>query len=212
MGKRKHSEPEIATDAPESASASQQERPAEPGAAADRPVPDAVEAPPEAGVDEQIPALEASVDHLQAELDGLNDRYLRLAAEFDNFRKRTLRERSEVRERAQADFARRLLETLDDLARVTALEAGNVTVHDVIEGIHMVERKLMQELERTGFERVGLTGETFDPNHHEAVATQPAVGEAVAGTIGNVLQPGYRLGNVLLRPARVVVVVDGPDA
>jgi molecular chaperone GrpE len=175
-------------------------------------VPDAVEAPPEAGVDEQIPALEASVDHLQAELDGLNDRYLRLAAEFDNFRKRTLRERSEVRERAQADFARRLLETLDDLARVTALEAGNVTVHDVIEGIHMVERKLMQELERTGFERVGLTGETFDPNHHEAVATQPAVGEAVAGTIGNVLQPGYRLGNVLLRPARVVVVVDGPDA
>ena len=212
MGKRKHTETENATPVPEGAGTT----PAE-----DLPdrlgedVPASETAEPsmaEAGTAEPLPALERAVEQLQGELDGLNDRYLRVAAEFDNFRKRTLRERAELRERAQADFARQLLETLDDLARVTALEAKNVTVHDVIEGIHMVERKLMQELERTGFERVGTTGEAFDPNHHEAVATQPADGEAVPGTIGNVLQPGYRLGNVLLRPARVVVVVDGPDA
>lgn len=212
MGKRKHLEHEISTEAPEPAAASGQAEPADVGSPAEQPEPGTTGGPPEAVVDEQLPALESAVEHLQGELDGLNDRYLRLAAEFDNFRKRTLRERSEIRGRAQADFARQLLETLDDLARVTALEAGNVTVHDVIEGIHMVERKLMQELERTGFERVGVAGEVFDPNHHEAVATQPAAGEAVPGTIGNVLQPGYRLGNVLLRPARVIVVIDGPDA
>ena len=211
MGKRKHTEPDSVADAPEGVPAAPMEDLPD-RESADAPVQDTEAAAGEVGVDEQLPVLEAAVEHLQAELDGLNDRYLRLAAEFDNFRKRTLRERAEVRGRAQADFARQLLETLDDLARVTALEAENVTVHDVIEGIHMVERKLMQELERTGFERVGTTGEAFDPNHHEAVATQPAAGEAVPGTIGNVLQPGYRLGNVLLRPARVVVVVDGPDA
>ncbi len=209
MGKRKHTEAETATPAPEGAGTTPAEDlPDRQGQ--DVPASDTVEpSMAEAGTDEQLPALELAVEQRQAEF---NDRYLRLAAEFDNFRKRTLRERADLRERAQADFARQLLETLDDLARVTALEAKSVTVHDVIEGIHMVERKLMQELERTGFERVGTTGEAFDPNHHEAVATQPADGEAVPGTIGNVLQPGYRLGNVLLRPARVVVVVDGPDA
>jgi molecular chaperone GrpE len=148
----------------------------------------------------------------EEQVAALNDRYLRLAAEFDNFRKRTVRERAEWRERAQADLARQLLETLDDLGRVTALEAENVTVHDVIEGIHMVERKLLQELEQAGFERVGSRGEPFDPNHHEAVATQPATDEAPAGTVGTLLQPGYRLGNVLLRPARVIVTVDSEEA
>jgi molecular chaperone GrpE len=148
------------------------------------------------------------VEALKSELEAHNDRYLRLAAEFDNSRTRTIRERMEVRERAQADFARQLLETLDDLGRVAALEAENATVHDVIDGIHMVERKLLQELEQAGFERVGSPGESFDPNHHEAIATQPASGDSEAGTVGNVVQPGYRLGNVLLRPARVVVLVD----
>jgi molecular chaperone GrpE len=146
------------------------------------------------------------------EIAALNDRYLRLAAEFDNFRKRTVRERTEWRERAQADLARQLLETLDDLGRVTALEARKVTVHDVIEGIHMVERKLLQELEQAGFERVGSLGEPFDPNYHEAVATQPATDEAPAGTVGTLVQPGYRLGNVLLRPARVIVTVDSEES
>ena len=145
---------------------------------------------------------------LKSEVEGLNDRYLRLAAEFDNFRKRTIRERTEIRERAQADFARQLLETLDDLGRVAALEAENASVHDVIEGLHMVERKLLRELEQAGFERVGSPGDSFDPNNHEAIGTRPASDDGEAGTVGNVVQPGYRLGNVLLRPARVVVLVD----
>lgn len=161
-----------------------------------------------AGV-ESAPVSE--LDAAREAFSNLNDRFLRLAAEFDNFRKRTVRERAEWRERAQADFARQLLETLDDLGRVAALEAGNATVHDVIEGLHMVERKLLQELERTGFERVGTPGEPFDPNHHEAIATQPATDESPAGTVGTLVQVGYRLGNVLLRPARVIVMVETED-
>jgi len=207
MGKRKHTEPGPAADTPESIGPSG----AGDGFGDGTDLPAQHEAEENAALQRQLPDLGAAVKSLQQELDGLNDRYLRLAAEFDNFRKRTVRERAELRERAQADFARKLLETLDDLGRVTALEAANASVHDVMEGIHMVERRLMQELEHTGFERVGAAGDVFDPNHHEAVATRPAEGEAVAGTIGTVLQPGYRLGNVLLRPARVVVLVDDHD-
>jgi len=207
MRKHKHTEPEPSADAPERVGSSGTGDGV--GEGADLPEPHGGE--DDGALQQQLPDLEAAVGSLQDELDGLNDRYLRLAAEFDNFRKRTVRERAELRERAQADFARKLLETLDDLGRVAALEAANASVHDVMEGIHMVERRLMQELEHTGFERVGAAGDVFDPNHHEAVATQPAEGEAVAGTIGTVLQPGYRLGNVLLRPARVVVLVDDHD-
>ncbi len=142
--------------------------------------------------DERVETVDAAeaVKRLTVELEEQNDRYLRLAAEFDNFRKRVVRERAELRHRSQAEFARKLLEALDDLGRVVALEAANATVHDVINGVHLVEQKLMRELEHAGFQRVGAEGEPFDP-------------------VGSVLQPGYRLGEVLLRPARVVVWVEG---
>ncbi len=153
--------------------------------------------------------LSEALERLTAERDELNDRYLRLAAEFDNFRKRVARERAELRHRSQAELARALLEALDDLGRVVTLETASSTVHDVISGVHLVERKLIQELERAGLQRVGAEGEPFNPNDHEAVATQPAADESEAGTVGSVLQPGYRFGEVLLRPARVVVWVEG---
>ena len=206
MAQRRKSDEDLLRDEVTDREAAEHEDAPQP-VGADDGVPDEVEA-----VDPAVQsAIESDLDATKAELSDLNDRHLRLAAEFDNFRKRTVRERAEWRERAQADFARQLLETLDDLGRVAALEASNASVHDVIEGIHMVERKLLQELERTGFERVGTLGEPFDPNHHEAIATQPATDEAPAGTVGTLVQPGYRLGNVLLRPARVIVTVESED-
>jgi molecular chaperone GrpE len=210
MGKRKQRAHEPQPDEQEGSPAGETDAPDVAELAADPSSAASAEPEPEgAGT---VGEAEGELEALRAELEARNDRYLRLAAEYDNFRKRTLRERMQLRERAQADLARQLLETLDDLGRVTALEAANASVHDVIEGIHMVERKLLQELEQAGFERVGAPGEPFDPNHHEAVATHPASEQQAPGTIGNVLQPGYRLGNVLLRPARVVVVVDNePD-
>lgn len=163
------------------------------GAAAGAPAGGVVEAP------------EETIRRLTEELDAFNDRHLRLAAEFDNYRKRVTRERTQMRTQAQADLVRDVLEAVDDLARVTSHDANHGKVDDVIAGVDLVERKLMAELERMGLERVGTEGVTFDPNEHEAVGTMPAPAAEQDGTVGAVLQVGYRFGGMLLRPARVVV-------
>ncbi|MGD2136196.1 MAG: nucleotide exchange factor GrpE [Gemmatimonadales bacterium] len=181
---------------------------------------------PEAGVDEgedETPAegsatgvelvepAEEAVKRLESELDTLNDKYLRLAAEFDNYRKRVVRDRAELRERSQAELLRDMLEALDDLGRVTDLTSDDANVADVIEGVAMVERKLLDELTRAGMERLGQPGDVFDPHMHEAVGSLPAAQAGQDGTVAEVLQTGYRLGSVLLRPARVVVYVGEPE-
>jgi molecular chaperone GrpE len=141
----------------------------------------------------------------------LQDRYLRLAAEFDNFRKRTARERTELWSRAQADLVGRLADALDDLARFAHLDpaaAGAKAIHD---GMALVERKVWKALDALGVERLDETGVPFDPTRHEAVTTQPAADPARDHTVGAVLQPGYRIGDLLIRPARVVVQTWRPD-
>ena len=161
-------------------------------------------------VEPEVEALEPADDtvrKLTEELERANDRCLRIAAEFDNYRKRVTREQADARSRSQADVARRLIEALDDLARVAGLEESDASVHDVVTGVHLVERKLLQELGDLGMDRVGGEGETFDPNYHEAVGAMPAGDDGEPGTIAAVLQPGYRFGQTLLRPARVLVYV-----
>ncbi len=148
---------------------------------------------------------EEAIKRLTGELEQLNDRYLRLAAEFDNYRKRMARDRSQMRAQAQADLMRDALEALDDLNRVTSQDHGPAKVEDLLAGVDLVERKLMGELERAGLERVGVAGVPFDPNDHEAVGMLPAPTAAEDGTVAAVLQVGYRFGGMLLRPARVQV-------
>ncbi len=150
---------------------------------------------------------EEAVQRLTGELEDLRDRYLRTAAEFDNFRKRTSRERTELWSRAQAQLVGNVLDALDDLGRVIELHPGDATVHDVISGVELVERKLVRELEDAGLARVGSTGEPFDPNDHEAVSTVPAPSADQDGTVADVLQQGYRFRGALLRPARVRVYI-----
>ena len=154
---------------------------------------------------------EAAVVRLTEELDAHKDRYLRLAAEFDNFRKRVVRDRTETRGRAQADVMAVLLESLDDLSRVAALDPAQSSVEDVVAGVGLVERKLLRELQNQGLQRIGTDGEQFDPNDHEAVATARAPAEDKEDRVAAVLQVGYRLGNMLLRPARVQVFVAPPE-
>lgn len=150
---------------------------------------------------------EQAVQRLTAELEDLRDRYLRLAAEFDNFRKRMQRERAETWSRAQAAVVAALLDVLDDLARVVTLDPAGVSVSDVLGGVGLVERKLVRALEGAGLERVGASGEVFDPNVHEAVDTVHAGSAEQDQVVAQVLQPGYRFGGMLLRPARVSVYV-----
>jgi molecular chaperone GrpE len=139
------------------------------------------------------------------ELDALRDRYLRLAAEYDNFRKRTDRERVDARDRAQAQLVEKLLEPLDDLQRVAHFKAESTTVESLLEGVQLVERKLTRALESAGLESLDAQGQRFDPAFHEALMMSPTENPEEDETVGEVFQNGYRFRGTLLRPARVQV-------
>jgi molecular chaperone GrpE len=159
--------------------------------------------PPPGGA--MVEPAEEHVRRLQDELDQVKDQYLRLAADMDNFRRRTAKERTETWARAQADVVANVLDALDDLGRVAHLDPSRTNSQDILVGVEMVERKLLKELEGAGLERVGNVGEPFDPNRHEAVSTVAAPTREQDHTVAAVFQPGYRFGGALLRPARVQV-------
>jgi molecular chaperone GrpE len=157
------------------------------------------------------PAAEA-VQRLEQEAAEWKDRCLRAAADLDNFKKRAIRERVETAARAQSEVIARVLEVVDDLARVAGLDPAQSTAQALHEGMGLVEKKLLKVLEGAGVERVDPSGQPFDPNLHEAVMTMPAPTEEADHTVSAVLQPGYRLNGTLLRPARVAVYVWTPPA
>ncbi len=171
------------------------------------------ETPQETGAPAAVEALtsEEAIERLQSQLDELQDRHLRIAAEYENFRKRTARERAEMWQRAQAEVVSNILDALDDFERVLQLDSASASAEDVIKGVELVERKLLRELESAGLERVGRVGEAFDPNHHEAVGSLPAQAEEEDHTVGAILQSGYKFGGVLIRPARVQVLMWQPE-
>ncbi|HUF25448.1 MAG TPA: nucleotide exchange factor GrpE [Gemmatimonadaceae bacterium] len=144
-------------------------------------------------------------DDLRRELEEQRDKYLRLAAEYDNFRKRTQRERLDAGTRAQADLTRHLLEPLDDLARFAHLDPETTETASVVEGVDMVDKKLRRALTAAGLEILEPVDQTFDPAVHEAVATEPALSAEDENLVARVYQPGYVFKGLLLRPARVVV-------
>ena len=142
----------------------------------------------------------------RSELDALKDRHLRLAAEYDNFRKRTTKERAEAWTRAQADLVARLADALDDLSRFAHIDPAQTDAKTLHEGVDLVERKMWKELEAAGVTRIDQAGVPFDPNVHEAVTMQPAAKPEQDHTVGQVVQPGYKMRDTLLRPARVIVL------
>ncbi len=143
-------------------------------------------------------------DGLVQELQELQDRHLRLAAEFENYRKRTRRELAEMRLRAQADLVRCLLEVLDDLGRV-AEATPDATVESLQEGIALVELKMRRELDDAGLARIEAAGKPFDPNLHEAIVTRPVSEPEEDDLVSRVFLEGYTFGPILVRPARVEV-------
>jgi molecular chaperone GrpE len=177
----------------------QQPEPAADGGAPSDVTPDAVPAGLEA--DAPAPAAEQS----RSALDEQRDKYLRLAAEYDNFRKRATRERSEAASRGQSEIVKQLLDPLDDLARFAHLEPDQVDARTVVEGAAMVERKLHKALSTAGLTVLNPVDQSFDPNFHEAVATEPAMSAEDDHVVARVYQLGYLFNGQLLRPARVVV-------
>lgn len=144
-----------------------------------------------------------------AELQAVRDRHLRLAAEFENYRKRVERERSESWVRAQAQLAERLLEPLDDLQRIADFDPATTPSSALHEGAEMVEKKFLRALESAGLEEIDAAGKPFDPTQHEALATAPAENADEDDTVAQVYRKGYRFKGVLLRPAQVVVKKHG---
>ena len=148
--------------------------------------------------------VSVEVEELRAELDSLNDRHLRLAAEFDNYRKRNERERRTMAARLQADLVGSIVEVLDDLERVT--EAGeDATAASVLEGVELVRKKFRTVLETAGLEALDAEGRPFDPETMEALMTVPTGDESLDDHVADVFQRGYRFQETLLRPARVRV-------
>ena len=153
-------------------------------------------------VEEEIEEIVVEEPVAEESAPAPDDSYLRLAADFDNYRKRVAREHAELTTRANERLVNELLPVLDDLER--ALEAA--AEHEeakLEEGVQLVHRSLAALLERHGLTEIGTEG-AFDPHVHEALLAQPAEG-AEEGSVLQVLQKGYRLGDKVLRPARVIV-------
>jgi molecular chaperone GrpE len=178
------------------------------------------EAPVEAGEARNGAAEETQAEHeafmrLVKENEELKDARLRLAAEMENLRRRTQRELQETRAYAIANFARDMLAVSDNLRRALeaipaeARQAGNEGFSALVEGVEMTERAMLAAFERHGVRRLEPLGERFDPNLHQAMfeVEDPNV---AAGTVVQVMQAGYRIGDRVLRPAMVGVSKGGP--
>jgi molecular chaperone GrpE len=136
----------------------------------------------------------------------VDDRLLRLAADFDNFKKRAAREREEYVKLANERLVKDLLPILDDLERAL-LAAAEHEEAALEEGVRLVYRSLQSVLERQGLRTIDTEGK-FDPHVHEALLSQPS--EAEEGSVIDVVQKGYRIGERVVRPARVVIAAGPP--
>jgi molecular chaperone GrpE len=144
-------------------------------------------------------------DDATQQLSDQRDKLLRLAAEYDNYRKRTAKERIEAESRGQAELVKRLLDALDDLSRFAHVDPETTDPQTLHKGIELVEQKMLKTLGAAGLEIINPLDQTFDPTQHEAVTTEPALSPEDDHTVAKVFQPGYRFNGQLLRPARVVV-------
>ena len=144
---------------------------------------------------------QAEIENLKAELENKNDLLLRTAAEFDNFKKRTERERLTVAEYAKANVFKELLPILDNIDRANTAEKGTP---EYIKGIEMIVKQFESLGEKLGISEVAKVGDTFDPNFHDAVMhiEDETLGENV---IAEVLQKGFKIGDTVIRPAMVKV-------
>lgn len=164
-------------------------------------------APAEGAAPPAVPAepLESAVERLEEQLRDAEDRRLRLAAEYDNFRKRVAKERIELADRAQAALVTRLLDVLDDLDRLEGLDVARTAADTIHQAVVLVDRKLRKELLASGLERIDPVGLPFNPAEHEAVSVLPPPEPAQDHTVSATFQAGYKYKGSLVRPARVQV-------
>jgi len=160
------------------------------------------------------PAPESEADGLRTELADMRDRMLRALAETENTRRRAEREKQDASQYAVTRFARDMLQIADNFARALAAapqalrDAADPQLKAVLDGVEATERQLLAALERHGVKPIDTADGRFDPNLHQAIAEVPG-GDKPAGSIVDVVQAGYTIGDRLLRPAMVTVAKRG---
>jgi molecular chaperone GrpE len=154
---------------------------------------------------------DSEADTAEAELAVARERLLRLQADFDNFRKRTLRERQEILRRATDDVLLELLPVLDHFDLALQAAADHDADKQLVEGFRLVEEQISTALEKFGLTPIDAEGQDFDHNLHEAISRLPSVDHA-DGKVLSQTRRGYKSGDRLLRPAQVVVSSGSPDS
>lgn len=151
------------------------------------------------------PTVEEKIEQLEAELEKKKDEYLYLAAEFDNYRKRTLQEKKDLIKNGGQKVLEGILPVVDDIERAIDAIAQGGDLDSLKEGVDLIHNKLMSYLKANNVEPIESTGELFDTDFHEAVTTFPAPSEDQKGKVIDTVQKGYTLNDKVLRHAKVVV-------
>lgn len=148
---------------------------------------------------------EERIASLEAELEKEKKEYMFLMAEFDNFRKRSLKDKAEIIKNGAESAMRNILPIIDDFDRALQATATSEDVAAVREGVELIYNKFIKYLESNGVKEMITTGEAFDADIHEAVTTFPAPSEDLKGKIIDTVQKGYSINDKVLRHAKVVV-------
>ncbi len=149
--------------------------------------------------------LEKDLAEAQKTIEEQKDKYLRLSAEFDNFRKRTMKEKSELIKNGGEKAINAVLPVLDDLERALQNMQKTEDVKAVYDGINLIYQKFLKNLHQEGLEKMEPVGKDFDTDYHEAVALVPAPSEEQKGKVLDCVQTGYKLNEKVIRHAKVVV-------
>lgn len=153
----------------------------------------------------EISPEEKKINELTAQVSELNDRYLRLSAEYDNYRKRTLKERMELIKSAGEGLLKGLLPVVDDFDRAVAHLSEASDLDAVKEGIHLIYNKFQEYLKQNGVSEIEAKEKAFDTDLHEAITKIPAPTEDMKGKVMDCVEKGYMLNDKVMRFSKVVV-------
>lgn len=148
---------------------------------------------------------DAKIKELEAKSAELNDKYLRLYSEFDNFRKRTVKEKSELIQAGGEDVFKSILPVIDDFERAIKSNSESSDVKAVNDGVKLIYNKLKSTLTQKGLEEMKTLGEAFNPDIHEAITNIPAPSDDMKGKVVDELEKGYSLNGKIIRFAKVVI-------
>jgi molecular chaperone GrpE len=163
---------------------------------------------PDLGTPEEPAATnqpKSELERLQAEAADWRDKYLRLYAEFDNFRKRSMKERAELLSTASADVIREMLPVIDDFDRAIKANETAEDLNAVKEGFVLIHQKLYKKLESKGLKPIEANGKIFDTDFHEAITQIPAPTPEMVGKVVDELEKGYLLHDKVIRFSKVVI-------